>query len=176
MKKSTFITTMTFAFVMLLTTNVNAQKYADLDKSPLDISVYSTKRGATPLVKVIYSRPQLKGRELSSLAPKGKVWRTGANESTEITFSQDVEIGGKKIKSGTYSLYTIPNDGEWTIILNSSLNGWGAFGYKEDNDVARVKAKVSTGDAIEAFAIAFDKSGNMHMAWGTTRIAVSISY
>ena len=174
MKKSSLFTTIAFSFAMLLTVNLNAQKFPGLDKSPLDISVYRTERNAPVIAKVVYSRPQLKGRDLSSLAPSGKIWRTGANESTEITFYQDVTFGGKSVKAGTYSLFSIPGDGEWTVILNSATGGWGAYGYKEENDVARVKGNVSSGDSVEAFAIAF-ADGKMHMAWGTTRVAVSIN-
>jgi hypothetical protein len=170
MKKSTFLSTIAFAFIMLLSTNVTAQKFADLDKSPLDISANKDKS-----VKVVYSRPQLKGRALSKLAPNDKLWRTGANESSEITFTNDVTFGGLKVKAGTYSLFTIPGDGEWTIILNSSTGNWGAYGYKEENDVVRVKGKVSSGDPIEAFSIAFDDDGNMHLGWGTVRVKVPIS-
>lgn len=169
MKKSSILSTIAFAFVMLLSTNVTAQKFASLDKSPLDISASKDKS-----VKVIYSRPQLKGRDLGSLAPNGKLWRTGANEATEITFANDVTFGGKKVKAGTYSLFTIPGDKEWTVILNSSTGGWGAYGYDKANDVARVSGAVSSGEAVEAFSIAFT-DGMMHMAWGTTRVAVSIN-
>ena len=174
MKKSSLFTTIAMAFAMLLSVNLNAQKFPGLDKSPLDISVYRTERNAPAIAKVVYSRPQLKGRDLSSLAPSGKVWRTGANESTEITFYQDVTFGGKSVKAGTYSLFSIPGDGEWTVILNSATGGWGSYGYSEDNDVARVKGSVSSGDSVEAFAIAF-ADGKMHMAWGTTRVAVSVN-
>ena len=173
MKKS-ILSAIAFAFIMLLSTDVNAQKFAGLDKSPADISFYRTARNAPAIAKVVYSRPQLKGRDMSSLAPNGKVWRTGANESTEITFYQDVTFGGKAVKAGTYSLFTIPGDKEWTVILNADTGGWGAYGYNEANDVARVSGSVSSGDAVEAFAIAF-ADGKMHMAWGTTRVAVAIN-
>ena len=172
--KKTILSTIAFAFIMLLSTDVTAQKFPGLDKSPADISVYRTSRNAPAIAKVVYSRPQLKGRDLSSLAPNGKVWRTGANESTEVTFYQDVTFGGKAIKAGTYSLFTIPGEKEWTVILNSDTGGWGSYGYKEDNDVVRVKGSVSSGDAVEAFAIAFS-DGNMYMAWGTTRVAVAVN-
>jgi len=174
MKKSTFITTIAFAFVMLLTTNVNAQKFSKLDKSPMDAAVYKTSRNSPAIAKVIYSRPQLKGRELSKLAPNGKVWRTGANEASEITFFNDVTFGGKNIKAGTYTLFTIPGDDEWTIIINSDVNTWGSYNYSESKDIARVSAKVSEGDEnLEAFSIAF-ADGNMHLGWGKTRASVSI--
>lgn len=174
MKKSTFITTIAFAFVMLLTTNVNAQKFAGMDKSPMDAAIYKTSRNSPVIAKVIYSRPQLKGRALSSLAPNGKVWRTGANEASEITFFNDVTFGGKSIKAGTYTLFTIPGDDEWTVILNSATNVWGAYGYKESSDVARVTAKVTEGDkSLEAFSIAFG-DGHMHLGWDKTRVSVPI--
>jgi hypothetical protein len=173
MKKSSILSAIAFAFIMLLSTDVTAQKFASLDKSPLDISVYRTDRSTPAIAKVVYSRPQLKGRDLSSLAPNGKMWRTGANEATEITFYKDVTFGGKAVKAGTYSLFTIPGNKECTVILNSATGGWGAYGYDKGNDVARVKGSVSSGDAIEAFGIAF-VDGKMHMAWGTTRVAVSI--
>ena len=173
MKRSTIITTIAFAFIMLLSTNINAQKFSKLDKSPMDAAIYRTSRNAPPTVKVIYSRPQLNGRRLSSLAPKGKVWRTGANESTEINLYNDVTIGGQSVKAGTYTLFTIPGDSEWTIIINSSVNTWGAFSYNEANDVARIKGTASTSDeSLEAFSIAFTDDGTMHMGWGTVRVAV----
>ena len=102
------------------------------------------------------------------------MWRTGANEATEITFTKDVSFGGKSVKAGTYSLFTIPGDKEWTIILNTATDEWGAYNYDTSKDVARVTSKVTTGKSIEAFSIAFDKSGTLYLAWGTTRVSVPI--
>ncbi len=174
MKKSTIITTIAFAFVMLLTTNVNAQKFSKLDKSPMDAAIYKTSRNSPAIAKVIYSRPQLKGRALSSLAPNGKVWRTGANEAATITLYNDMKIGGKSVSAGEYSLFTIPGEKEWTIILNKDVNVWGAYAYKEANDVVRVSAPVSSGDSLEAFSIAFSKDA-MNLGWGTTRVSVPVT-
>lgn len=174
MKKSTLLTTIALAFGMLFSINTNAQKFASLDKSPLDIEYYKADRMAPPMIKVIYSRPMLNGRELSKLAPIGKVWRTGANEATEIKFFQDMNFGGKTVKAGTYSLFSIPGDTEWTIILNSELDVWGAFSYKEANDVLRISAPASTGASVEDFSITFD-SDIMYLAWGTTRVAIPVS-
>lgn len=177
MKTSRLLTAVVFAFVMLLTTNVSAQKFAPLDKSPMDATTYpNSYRDANKLVKVVYSRPQLKGREISSLAPNGKIWRTGANESVEITFYTDLKMGDKMIKAGTYSLATIPGDKEWTIIINSDLNTWGSYFYNKANDVARVTVPVSSGKkSLEAFSIAFDDDMKMHLGWGTLRLAVPFS-
>lgn len=174
MKKSTFLTTIALIFGMLFSMNTNAQKFASVDKSPLDITYYRSERTAPPMIKVIYSRPQLNGRELSKLAPVGKVWRTGANEATEIKFFQDMNFGGKTVKAGTYSLFSIPGETEWTIILNSELDVWGAFSYKEANDVLRVNVPVSTGEAVGDFSIVFEND-KMHLAWGTTRVAIPVS-
>ena len=174
MKTNSIYTTAIIAMVLLFSINVNAQKFSKLDASPLDLATYRTERGAPALVKVVYSRPQLKGRDLSKLAPNGKVWRTGANEATEITFTKDVSFGGKSVKAGTYSLFTIPGDKEWTIILNTATDEWGAYNYDTSKDVARVTSKVTTGKSIEAFSIAFDKSGTLYLAWGTTRVSVPI--
>ena len=76
----------------------------------------------TTVVSITYGRPGLKGRTLESLTPKGKVWRTGANESTAITLSGDVMIGNKAISAGTYSIYTIPKGDKWTIIISSKMS------------------------------------------------------
>ncbi|MEP3837920.1 MAG: DUF2911 domain-containing protein [Algibacter sp.] len=179
MKKTTLLSTIAFAFVMLLTTSVNAQKFSKLDKSPLDVTFYRTDRNAPAFVKVVYSRPFLKGRELSKLAPNGEVWRTGANEAADITIYNNMKIGGKSIAAGTYSLFTIPGEKEWTIILNKDVNVWGSYSYKEANDVLRVQAPVSKDDtALENFSISFknnDAGADMYLGWGTTRVAVPFS-
>lgn len=159
--------------LMLLSSNINAQKFPGLDKSPMDATIYRAERNGPALAKVVYSRPQLNGRAISSLAPNGKVWRTGANESTEITFYKDTTIGGKSVKAGTYTLFTIPGEKEWTIIINSTVDSWGSYSYDESKDVARVMAPASVGeDSIEAFAIAFDKDGTMYLGWDKVRVAV----
>ena len=165
--------TLTLAF----TTEATAQKFSGLDKSPADIASYpASYRESDKAVRVIYSRPQLKGRSLSELAPAGKVWRTGANECAEITFYKDATVGGQAIKAGTYSLFTIPGEDEWTVILNGNLNQWGAYSYDSAADVARVSAKAGTdGEELEAFSIAFDDDGTMVMGWGTTRVSLPIS-
>lgn len=177
MKKSTIITTIAFGITMLLSSNINAQKFPDLDKSPLDAASYPNDyKDAAKTVKVIYSRPQLKGRSLSELAPNGKVWRTGANEATEITFYKDVKLGDSKIKAGTYTLFTIPEKDSYTVIISKDLNVWGAYNYKEANDVARLKVPVTEGtDSLEAFSMVFTKSDTgviLNLGWDKVRVAI----
>ncbi|RNC89372.1 MAG: DUF2911 domain-containing protein [Allomuricauda sp.] len=166
-----------FALTLVFSTEAVAQKFGGLDKSPADIASFPTSyRVSDKAVRVIYSRPQLKNRSLSELAPEGKVWRTGANEAAEITFYKDATIGGEAVAAGTYSLFTIPGEEEWTIILNKNLNQWGAYSYDANADVIRVKGKASTdSESLEAFSMAFDDKGSLHMGWGTARVEVPIA-
>jgi hypothetical protein len=177
MKKSTVVATVAFAFTMLLSSNANAQKFPDLDKSPMDVAAYPNDyKDAAKIAKVTYSRPQLKGRSIDELAPSGKVWRTGANEATEITFYKDVNLGQSKIKAGTYTLYAIPEKDSYTIIINKELNVWGSYSYKEANDIARLKVPVTEGkESIEALSMVFTKADKgivLNMGWDKMRIAV----
>lgn len=175
MKNSRLFTTIAFAFMMLVSFNVDAQKFRPLDKSPLDAA--SIGRGNKQLAKVYYSRPQLKGRTVGTdLAPYGKVWRTGANEATQLVLNVDMNLNGTKIKAGTYSLFTIPGETAWEVIVSSDVNNWGASGYKKDNTVASIKVPVTMGDeSLEAFSMAFEPSDygvHLHMGWDKIRIAV----
>lgn len=177
MKKSTFLTTIAFAFMMLLTANVNAQEFKGLDKSPMDAASFPTSyKESNKQIKIVYGRPQLKDRALSKLAPNGEVWRTGANEAAELTLYTDMKLGSTTVKAGTYTFYVIPGEKEWTAIISTDLNVWGSYFYNEANDVARLSVPLTKGEeSLEAFSIAFDetKDGiNMHLGWGNARIAV----
>tara|TARA_B110000046_G_scaffold185429_1_gene226995 strand:+ start:1597 stop:2142 length:546 start_codon:yes stop_codon:yes gene_type:complete len=177
MKKSNFIASIVFAFLMLVSFNVNAQKFKGLDKSPMDAASFpSSYKESDKLIKITYSRPQLKGRSVGKLAPEGNVWRTGANEAAELTLYTDMMLGTTKIKAGTYTFYLIPGEEEWTAIVSTDLNVWGSYYYNEKNDVARIVVPVTEGkENLEAFSIAFEKSDDgvhMHIGLGTVRIAV----
>ena len=177
MKKSNFMTSIVFTFLMLVSFNVNAQKFKGLDASPMDAASFPVSyKESNKLVKITYSRPQLKGRSIGELAPKGNVWRTGANEAAELTLYTDMMLGSTKIKAGTYTFYLIPGEKEWTAIVSTDINVWGSYFYNEKNDVARINVPVSKGEeSLEAFSIAFEKSDDgihMHLGWGTVRVAV----
>lgn len=177
MKTRNILATATLAFLFLVTAPSNAQDFKDLDKSPMDVAAFpSDYKDANKLIKIQYSRPQLKERTLAKLAPNGDVWRTGANEAAELTLYTDMMFGGTNIKAGTYTFYVIPGEKEWTAIINTDLNVWGSYSYKEANDVARLNVPVTTGKkSLEAFSIAFDKSDagvDMYLGWGTTRVSV----
>jgi hypothetical protein len=168
-----------FTIALVSSSETSAQEFKGLDKSPMDAASYPANwRNADKLVKIIYSRPQLKGRSLDKLAPKDKVWRTGANEAAEITFYKEVTFGGKKVSAGTYSLFSIPTDGDWTIILSNQKNIWGSYFYDKAEDVVRVSGKVSKlQESIEEFSIIFEgetSEATMHMAWDKTLISLPI--
>lgn len=178
MKKNVLVVAV-LAIVLLFTNEMSAQKFAKLDKSPMDAAAYPTSyKESNKMVKVVYSRPQLKGRTVEKLAPSGKVWRTGANEAVEITFYKDVTFGGEAVKAGKYSLFTIPGEKEWTVILNVAENVWGSYSYKESDDVVRVMGAVSKSDElVEAFSIAFDgkdDDANMYFAFGNVLVTVPV--
>lgn len=175
-------------FILLFSLVSQGQALPGLDKSPMDMAYFpdnfahDRKPGEKAIARVIYSRPRKGERDVfGKLVPYGEVWRTGANEATEIKFYQDVIFGGKKVKAGTYSLFTIPQEKEWTIVLNTDLDHWGAYSYNPKNDVVRVTAPVSQlADSLENFTIGFGgkgaKSGIMKIAWEKTSVEVPFTF
>lgn len=136
---------------------------------------------ALSAVEVSYSRPAMKGRKVfGDLVPYGKVWRTGANNATTISFGEEVMFGGKKVPAGKYGLLTIPGANEWTVILSKQLDVTSPAAYKEDQDVVRVMAKpIALPTAIENFLISFDEikpnSMNLELLWDKTYVSVPIT-
>ncbi len=132
-------------------------------------------------IELSYSRPSAKGRVImGELVPYGKVWRTGANNATTLTFSDDVKIGGKDIKAGKYGLLTIPDAKEWTIIITKDLNVTAPSAYNEANDVVRVKATaMNVQMKAETFTMQFQNITNstceLHMRWENVMVALPIS-
>ncbi len=136
-------------------------------------------------ITLVYSRPSIKGRTLfaenSDLAPLGKLWRTGANAATRLTFTEKVTFGGKDIDTGSYALYTIPGASEWEIILNKGFNNSGTDGYKESDDVVRFKvaAKNSNDLNVETFTMEFvnikPESCGLSLLWGNTIVTIPVT-
>jgi Protein of unknown function (DUF2911) len=130
-------------------------------------------------IEVVYSRPGMKGRQVfGGVVPFDKVWRTGANNATKITFSTPVKISGTDIAAGSYALYTIPSQGEWTIILNKGVGKSGTQ-YDAKEDVVRLKATpLNLAESIETFTIEFnkisDESAVMNIVWDQTVVPVKI--
>lgn len=144
-------------------------------------AILQTRVGLTD-VSVEYSRPGLKGRDkkiFGDLIPYGEVWRTGANESTKVTFKDNVKIGGKELAAGTYALYTIPGADEWTVIFSNKLDLWGDSGYQNADDALRVKVKPTTIPLPkETFTIDFSNyttnGANLDITWDNTQVTVPV--
>jgi hypothetical protein len=132
-------------------------------------------------IELSYSRPAMKGRKIfGDLVPYGKVWRTGANQATTLTFGDEVTIGGTKIPAGKYGLLAIPDAGEWTVIITKQTDVTSPAAYKQDQDVVRVKATpVELGFPVENFTILFGditaNSCNLQMVWDNIVVAVPIT-
>lgn len=131
-------------------------------------------------VEIEYGRPGVKGRKIfGGLVPFGEVWRTGANSATKIVFGTEVNFGGSKVPAGTYALFTIPEAGEWTVILNKAEGQWGSYAYDAKNDVVRVKVKpVALPESLETMTISLgdlrDDSATLNIAWDKTRVPVKL--
>jgi hypothetical protein len=129
---------------------------------------------------VTYGRPYKNGRNIfGGLEQYGKVWRLGADEATTITFNKDVKFGDQKVPAGTYTLFAIPNEKEWTLILNSQLGQWGAFSYdkNKDKDVAKTTVPVKKlNKAVEQLTLSFDKDKALIIEWDQTQVKVPLDF
>lgn len=130
-------------------------------------------------VSLAYGQPSKNGRVIfGELVPYGKIWRAGANEATEVTFKQDCTFGKTKVKAGTYTLFVIPGQTEWSFILNSTLKQWGAYNYDKikGDDVATVKVKPSvTSETFEKMTFnVTDRS--IDLMWDTTKASVPLKF
>lgn len=166
------------ASYMLTGQSAAAQTFPQMDSSPMDLVMAKANKNTNPLARVIYSRPQKKGRTIfGELVPFGAVWRTGANEATELTIYTPLMFGNTKLKPGTYTLYTIPEENNWTIIINSDTNVWGAFSYKKDKDVARMTVPARDAAApTESLSMIFRPESNgttLLIGWDTVYVEIS---
>ncbi|QDO93902.1 DUF2911 domain-containing protein [Formosa sediminum] len=174
--------------IVLAGTTVNAQEFNKIDKSPMDRAYYPPgvahdrifekdpvkKKALIPQIRVTYSRPAKRGRVVfGELLKYGQPWRVGANESTEILFMNDVVFAGKKIKAGRYTMIIIPTEKEWTLKLNTALDGWGNYGYDASLDIASLSVPVTYSDTeIENLSIvlyeASPKTVHLKIGWDKT--------
>jgi hypothetical protein len=162
----------------LLTTSALAQQ--DKSKRPSPPANASCKFADGKTITVDYSSPRMKGRKiLGELVPYGKVWRAGANEATTFVTTTDVTVGGKAVPAGSYTIFTIPNEDKWTLIISKKTGEWGDPYPGEADDFARVDMKISKlPSPVENFTIAFDQAGGtctMRLDWETTRASIVIA-
>jgi hypothetical protein len=165
--------------LLLILSSSYAQEAINPRKSPLAIV---TMKYEYDYVKVTYSQPHKRGRKIfGGLEKYGEIWRTGANEATEITITDDMIVQNDTLTAGTYSLFTIPNEEEWTIIFNKRLGQWGAYNYHKPSDALRISISVTKVKEVvfEPFTIAFDQNNNiadMLLMWDDVKITVPLQF
>lgn len=161
-------------FVVLLCASLFA---VDVQAQDKPLSPKETVKGKVSGVdtEIVYCRPSARGRKMiGEKEPYGKVWRTGANAATTIEFKKDVKIEGKSLPAGKYALFTIPNENEWTIIINKNYNQQGAYSYSESEDVLRVNVKPKKLDQfVETFTITPEKD-KISLKWENTEVAFQV--
>lgn len=167
-----------FFALLILTLTLITSAQQDKSKRPSPPAHAQCKFSDGKTVTVDYSSPRAKGRKVfGGLVPYGQVWRTGANEATTFVTDTNVSIGGKDVPAGSYTLFTIPNEDKWTLIISKKTGEWG-IPYPEGEDLARVDMKISKTTApVENLTITFDQAGNkctMHIDWENTRASVDI--
>jgi hypothetical protein len=160
------------------TTSIFAQGEVNSRPSPLAIVAIRYKDA---YIKITYSQPQKKGREIfGKLVPFDQVWRTGANEATELTTTKNIQINGTLLKAGTYSIFTIPQKDSWTIIINSEVGLWGAYNYNSKLDVMRFNIPPSATDTVyESFTMQFDhrnEVADLLLYWDRTKISIPVKF
>jgi hypothetical protein len=175
-----------FVFAAVCT---QAQKPTDLDKSPLDMSYWPKnypilkregKAKDMPVARVNYSRPSRNGRVIfGGIERYDEIWRLGANESTELELFRNVKIGGKQIPKGRYTMYCIPSEKKWTMIINKDNYSWGDFDYDAKKDVVRTTIDIEkTDDTVEALTIYFEDTkigANMIFLWDDVKAVLPIT-
>lgn len=167
--------------IVLLLTIISVGAMAQGIKTPAPSPTQTMKQDfALSSIEITYSRPAAKGRKIfGDLVPFGKIWRTGANAATKITFGEDVKIGGMPVKAGSYALYTVPDANEWEIIINKGANNSGLTGYKTEDDVARFKVRsAKLPMSIESFTILLGNltpsSASIQVLWENTAVEIPV--
>lgn len=181
MMKNLFLLLLPFLLVITACQGETESTETETERRKSPIAIAKVSHQGTYL-KVVYGQPYMRGREIfGELVPHGEVWRTGANEATELTTTREITFAGTELPAGTYALFTIPRQDEWTIILNSELGQWGAFEYNTDFDLLRTDVPAhSTEKTFEAFSIQFgevtDDSTSMIMRWENTEVRVPVEF
>ncbi|MFT7276487.1 MAG: hypothetical protein ACI8RL_002290 [Cyclobacteriaceae bacterium] len=179
--------------ICLISLSASAQEFPKMDPSPLDAAYFppraafrsfektdEAKKANEPKIRVIYSRPQKKDREVfGGLVKFGEVWRIGANEATEIMFFESATIGGKKLKAGRYTVYAIPQADKWEVHFSSDKDMWGQYAYDPAKSlVTKISVPTTkTTENVESMTIMFeavDGGAHMIMGWDDTMVRVPI--
>ena len=145
----------------------------DTDRKSKNGKLEATINGVPVLVQ--YGRPNVNERAIfGNLVPYGKVWRTGADEATTITFGKPALVAGEKIEAGTYALFTVPGDKSWQLILNQQAKQWGAYRHDASKDVLKAEVKVKSQTSTETLTFSESDSA-IHLAWADKLVTIPIS-
>lgn len=171
MKKTALVT------LFLLAISVVALAQQDKSKRPSPPAQAQCKFSDGKMITVDYSSPRAKGRKIfGELVPYGEVWRTGANEATTFVSTANLNAGGKDIPAGNYTIFTIPEQDKWTLIISKHTGEWGIPYKYESEELVRIPMAASkTSGPVENFTISFDQSGGactMQLSWENTQASV----
>lgn len=174
------ITILACLVLTVAASSVSFAQSKDKSKRPSPPASAQCKFSDGKTVTIDYSSPRMKGRKIyGGLVPYGEVWRTGANEATTFVAGTDVTVGGKDVPAGSYTLFTVPNQDKWTVIVNKKTGEWGIPYKYEGDELLRADMTVSsTPSPVENFMIGFDEKGNsctLHIDWENTRASVDVT-
>jgi len=169
MKKLLFLSAVT---ALAVTTTFGQGDKSKRPSPPAKVTE-TTNKGVT--ITIDYSQPSLKGRTIGKdVAPYGEIWRAGANEPTTIEVSKDVKVGGHDLPAGKYSLWAVPGEKEWAIVINKEVPRWGTM-YPEGKDLFRVNVKpAKAAQASELMTYKIAKNGKVSLLWGDTEIDFTV--
>jgi hypothetical protein len=172
------LTVLSISFLFLTATIARSQQSFETRTSPLAIASMQFRDA---YVKITYCQPQKRGREIfGKLVPYNEVWRTGANEATEITLTKDVLVNNQVLKAGTYSIFTIPQTDKWSIIINADLGLWGSYNYNQKHDIMRFEVPVQSNNVIfEAFTLSFDQKNDLAdllIMWDKLKLSIPFKF
>ena len=173
MKKASVVLLFILSFTLL------AAAQQDKSKRPSPPAQAQCKLPDGKTITVDYSSPRLKGRKVGGeVAPYGEVWRTGANEATTFVTTANLSVEGKDVPAGSYTIFTVPAQDQWTLIINKKTGEWGIPYHYESDELARVPMQVGkTSGPVENFTISFDQSGGctLQLSWGDTQASVKFT-
>ena len=184
MKKTAAITALLFSFAMVAYTQMSMDQ--DKSKRPSPPANAQCSFADGKMAKVDYSSPRMKDPKTQQprkiyggLVPYGQIWRTGANEATTFVTDTNVSVGGKEVSAGSYTIFTVPEQDKWTLVVSKKTGEWGTDYPGEKEDLARVPMSVSkTPSQVENFTISFDQKGSsctMNLDWENTRASVEVA-
>lgn len=168
------------ALVFVLAVCAFASAQQDKSKRPSPPAQTQCKLSDSKTITIDYSSPRMKGRKIfGGLVPYGEVWRTGANEATTFVTNADLTVDGKDVPAGKYTLFTVPEQDKWTLIVNKHTGEWGIPYNYQSEELARIPMQVSkTASPVENFTISLQQGSGecmLQMSWENTQASVRLS-